>query len=265
MSGYLQRMVLSVQKPAETIRPILGSVFAPPQTAGGWEAQNIETVVPGAFPQDDAAMTTRDQSQPAPVQDPNRRMPNPEPQSPRDSRPIRESLIAASEEGQSWPESERAERVTAGAKTPFKPLISDPREAETGDTRAGQAQSTGRLEPASATPTSAHREADEKPAPRREGRWEPTEVSPGKPGPAETSRPVSAVARPFSVDRVDRGRTSLRRPEAERREPDEIQIHIGRIEVSAAAPAALRPPAPKASPGAPSLAEYLRQRDGKPV
>ena len=59
------------------------------------------------------------------------------------------------------------------------------------------------------------------------------------------------------------GREKLgsRRPEPSRREPDDIQIQIGRIEVVAAPPR--RPVAPKPSRVASSLGEYLRRRDGK--
>jgi hypothetical protein len=45
-----------------------------------------------------------------------------------------------------------------------------------------------------------------------------------------------------------------------RREPDEIQIHIGRIEVIAAAPAP-RAAAAQGRPKATPLEEYLRGRD----
>jgi len=47
------------------------------------------------------------------------------------------------------------------------------------------------------------------------------------------------------------------------REPDEIQIHIGRIEVLAVPPAPAPSAALKPERGTPSLDEYLRRRDGK--
>ena len=46
------------------------------------------------------------------------------------------------------------------------------------------------------------------------------------------------------------------------REPDEIQIHIGRIEVTAVPPPVARPVAPPTRKG-PSLDEYLSRRDGR--
>jgi len=45
------------------------------------------------------------------------------------------------------------------------------------------------------------------------------------------------------------------------RKPEEIQIHIGRIEVMAVQPAPAILPAPKPRHAAPSLEEYLRRRD----
>ena len=60
-----------------------------------------------------------------------------------------------------------------------------------------------------------------------------------------------------------REKPGSRRPESSRREPDDIQIQIGRIEVVAAPPR--RPVAPKPPRVASSLGEYLRRRDGKAV
>jgi hypothetical protein len=54
-------------------------------------------------------------------------------------------------------------------------------------------------------------------------------------------------------------RMALRSARATRKESDEIQIHIGRIEVIAVPPAAPVPPAAKPKRGTPSLAEYLRR------
>jgi len=62
---------------------------------------------------------------------------------------------------------------------------------------------------------------------------------------------------------ADRGRTRSGGVPAAPREPDEVNIHIGRIEVTAAQPPPLRPAAPKAHRKAPSLDEYLRRRGGR--
>jgi hypothetical protein len=60
------------------------------------------------------------------------------------------------------------------------------------------------------------------------------------------------------------GKRSMPHSQTTRREPDEIQIHIGRIEVIAQSPAPPAPP-PKRKPGAPSLNEYLQRRNGRSV
>jgi hypothetical protein len=52
------------------------------------------------------------------------------------------------------------------------------------------------------------------------------------------------------------------RPRSPAREPEEIQIHIGRIEVTAARPAPARS-APVAARKSPSLDEYLKRRPGR--
>lgn len=76
---------------------------------------------------------------------------------------------------------------------------------------------------------------------------------------SEDARQASAStpAPTFVTDRNDR-MSSPTRP-ATRPEPDEIQIHIGRIEVVAVPPAPVAPAACKPKRGAPSLDEYLRR------
>jgi hypothetical protein len=86
---------------------------------------------------------------------------------------------------------------------------------------------------------------------------EPSRLSPLKPG-ALPSGPIAAAAN-------GTGRRGARRADPAQREPDEIQIHIGRIEVIAAAPAPARPAQPQPRRGSFSLDEYLRRRDGKAV
>jgi hypothetical protein len=75
----------------------------------------------------------------------------------------------------------------------------------------------------------------------------------------------AAVA--LTPDTKNRGKSSLSHQSGQhQREPNEIQIHIGRIEVVAVPPTpAPQTAAPKPQRGAPSLDEYLRRRDGKAV
>jgi hypothetical protein len=55
--------------------------------------------------------------------------------------------------------------------------------------------------------------------------------------------------------------TNSRRLDESSREPDEIEIHIGRIEVTAVQAAATSVSTPKPRRGGPSLEEYLKRRD----
>lgn len=86
--------------------------------------------------------------------------------------------------------------------------------------------------------------------------------------PAEAQKSLYSVPE-LSVGRGNRGLVPNASPgpmphsaRSERRKPDEIQIHIGRIEVTAVPQT---PPSTPARPGrtAPTLAEYLHRRDGR--
>lgn len=72
----------------------------------------------------------------------------------------------------------------------------------------------------------------------------------------EASKPITAGTR--KQEKMDWSR-SLRQPE---REPSEIQIHIGRIEVTAVPPAPARPQVKPASKSL-NLDEYLKRRNGR--
>lgn len=87
-------------------------------------------------------------------------------------------------------------------------------------------------------------------------------------GPAEAQNSFYSVPE-VSVARTKRGLLPNASPgpmthaaRSERREPDEIQIHIGRIEVTAV-PQTPPPTPARAARTAPSLAEYLHRRDGR--
>jgi hypothetical protein len=56
---------------------------------------------------------------------------------------------------------------------------------------------------------------------------------------------------------------NLARPAEDARSPDEVQIHIGRIEVTAVQPPPAAPPPTRPRRGAMSLADYLKQRNGR--
>lgn len=71
--------------------------------------------------------------------------------------------------------------------------------------------------------------------------------------------PFASGAHEHGSERMEASRA---RPDAQA-VPDEIRIHIGRIEVIAVSPPPVTPAAPKPPRRAPSLDEYLRRRDGR--
>jgi hypothetical protein len=79
-----------------------------------------------------------------------------------------------------------------------------------------------------------------------------TQLVAGNVNPAEPKNPSRNRLYPFATE------PKLRSAD---REPEEIQIHIGRIEVTAVQPAPAIPPTPKPRRVTPSLDEYLRRRD----
>jgi hypothetical protein len=81
--------------------------------------------------------------------------------------------------------------------------------------------------------------------------------------PIAARRPASPGRGPirvFGLEKTQMMTPRFQRVEPAVREPDEIQIHIGRIEVTAVPPAPA-PPAAKPQRNVPSLDEYLRRRD----
>jgi hypothetical protein len=92
-----------------------------------------------------------------------------------------------------------------------------------------------------------------------------------RPGPADPERLHDAVLRTASSFRRLQGDSTAdgiapRQPHAFRtglstHVPDEIQIHIGRIEVTAVQAAAPRAPAARPGKSGPSLEDYLQRRD----
>jgi hypothetical protein len=78
-----------------------------------------------------------------------------------------------------------------------------------------------------------------------------------------TASPGNFCALPNTVaSATGKNQRDVSRQKPSAQEPDEIQIHIGRIEVTAVPPAPARPEAKPAARSV-SLAEYLKRRDGR--
>jgi hypothetical protein len=225
MSNFLQRVAASVIQPQSKLRPILGSVFAPPvlrsaEAPLSAEAQiasqtflphRQESVAPPAF--NASTPAGRDSLLPAIAQEEfspvsSHRSPN------TDQVP----LIAVTSLGelqkptQAHPQTENLDRSLASLKpaaaVSYQPLI------------AAMQETSPRLQPREPMPAAA------------------------------TIRSARAEA--------------ARRSQPAQREPDEIHIHIGRIEVAAIPQQAPRPAATAARRSL-NLSDYLKHSSGRPT
>jgi hypothetical protein len=110
--------------------------------------------------------------------------------------------------------------------------------------------------------TSASPREEARPTGRSEQTYTPLVVAKSSaPAPTGLVPMRPAIPTPLGVEKKQDKGSPSQRPEPSVREPDEIQIHIGRIEVTAMPPAAPRAAAANPRRGAPSLDEYLRRRD----
>ena len=321
MSGYLQRLALSVLEPRDSIRPVLGSLFSgaaaygtsgdlPPETERPGPAGTASESVPQATP------ALADSKRPSPDPEPSAE----EKKSPQSIfNPVSGSNQAALVPGpgektkaflaHNLPSKRRDERHEEVLRT----SQSEPTE-RTLETRGVEdqipkkaasesAKFANRFPPASdagplISTVGAKTETrlvpllvrnDDQPQleslkrpetsastiPRAEAKGLSGQTSADASVPKVAGGPpvrqgATAVAKPalrtMVVPRSDpHGKKGMPDSRTTRPEPDEIQIHIGRIEVIAVPPAPPAPPPPKRKPGAPSLNEYLQRRNGRSV
>jgi hypothetical protein len=237
VSGYLQRLVSTAAGRGGAVHPRTGSVFAPRREEmsaplQGWE--DAERVAPEPSPHPRAASVEFESS------------PTPQPT----SAPVfaHTPLLPASLE----PDM----RTIAAAPPPLRdtpeideePFVSPDEPPPAAAGRHHRAATNVHVTTPMTTPITriaddAFRPAEAAPAPPSEARMQPVSSRRASP------EPRAALGRPPAV----------RQPVV--REPDEIQIHIGRIEVIAVPPPA--PRAPKAPDRSPSLDAYLNRRNGR--
>jgi hypothetical protein len=269
MTGYLQRMADSALRPGRAIRPMLGSLFAPADSAAASETPALEDNVLSA------AVV-----QPAPMRQPSAEAP---PSAPLvRSAPSTSVHSAPSMSIRSTP-SASDDRSAA----PYVPLVAHAPETASEIAQPAMAQRASNPLPTQRTsdplpaPPAAAADSDEPgirpmrlaaeaaPSPRQA--QSPADI-------VETLRPahpVSAITRlPPPADlRAEPGAAVAFSPaqsrgrfhdaQAAAPQGDDIQIHIGRIEVTAVRPAPAPQPAGKIRRLAPSLDEYLRRQDGR--
>jgi len=279
MSGYLLRMAASVRNPGGMIHPMLGSVFStsPDQTApedvpGQDPVRHMSVVSPQPEARDVAT-----------IQQPPRQIVQAETPEPAPTSTLHFPTEPTSEPVQAAPVK----------KTSFTPLVNAteyrgvdtqpiPRKSlipEAGE--FGQPMQASIPEPTAMWPPVKPTQIPN--ADRVSGETAPLETSVREIEHRSSEQPkvVPEVVRkdryqPMMAERAPRAEeksfpTGAQRTERKdfsrhaakpERQPDEIQIHIGRIEVTAAPPAPQRPEIKPANKS-PDLGEYLKRRHGR--
>jgi hypothetical protein len=269
MKGFLQRIAAGAMKPGGAVRPIVGSVF---------EGARTTPVLPSL----DAVMEAPVRSERAGEQErrgeerAKRRRGEDERESSGENISGKGMELATSH---LVAESEGKRRAAAATGAPFPdrrwdaefvlpPVAGERRPLASADTGSGSVNPAGADESlvpgeAAAAPLASMRES------RSAAPAEPQPVS----GPLRS--PIAPlVAGDFPVAPVVPGRSAPaeagsgglpppRRAPEPKAEPEQIEISIGRIEVTAAPPAVVRAPAPRNPNRAPSLDDYLKRRNSR--
>jgi hypothetical protein len=255
MSGYLQRLAEGAARPSANIRPLLDPLFSglKPREGASFPDEEHITEPAGTAPLARAGPTTpADFSRPA---DPAGRRAAPllspvvEAESDAGGHPVGE---AGRSRGRPQPE----EAPPAASRGPGPARSVSPRflvaSQETGGRSGHPSPGDSDAGDSDAGFESPRRET---PAAREAG------VQPGRP----VSPLVSLIREQSAAPPIARDHPAAQIPRkvsgAVPREPDEINIHIGRIEVTAVQPQAPGAAAPRARRPGTSLDEYLRQRD----
>ncbi len=245
MSGYLQRLASQAMNPVAPVHPVLGSVFTASKFGGEADGSHVEgdevssrqpesrnefdsvrsvTGLPFSIPKPERSQTSEAVPGPKPFS-----TPTPEPWVRRETLQVR----------QTWENS--SPLVTPSVSRQWEPQI--------------RQESTGKAESMRdpASPRETEKQTDEisratfTPLIRQDvGRHDSQEIF------AREAKALAATARGNST-------TSSRSAPAQR-EPDEIQIHIGRIEVTAVPQAPVRTVTKPSRKGM-NLEEYLSRRD----
>jgi len=291
MNGYLQRLALRAIEPLESVHPVVGFVFSAPKYGreregslmqgddlSSIEADSLNPVHPVLGSAMSASKNASEREGSLMQGDD---LPSIEEDSLNPVHPVLGSVLSASKnaseregfpmEGDDFPRN-RLESLVTPAPDPIRPFH-DPRTGPEPLVRNErvpilQVERTAKPRPISEVPqtqnetartpkSNVHRE--------RRGQKEPS-------GPTYTPLITENFVRPNNEDIFRRESNAFAsgarekrdlsgRPVPTEREPDEIQIHIGRIEVTAV-PAQVAPAAVKPARKGPSLDEYLKRRGG---
>jgi hypothetical protein len=222
MSGYLQRLARAVTQPAETLHPLLGSVFSPthyPKASDGFEPDVVSASSSEAAPAPERSQEAHGL----------RALESPLLPSVETTIPI--SVVSAEELA---PPPAIAREIAS-----FQPLLMPARNEDS---------KTAERNPEADTATESG-----KPEEPRGLEYTPVLTQ----ALVHARHPDISVPKPNPAGVARHGRDSSRRAEGE---SDEIQIHIGRIEVTVVQQTPARAPLKPLHKGK-SLEEYLKLRD----
>lgn len=223
MSGYLQRLVRSVTQPAETVHPVVGSMFSASQRVTEQEMRPAnEDILSRSSSAEQQSESTASQPKRALEADYASILLPPHPQAAAERKPVS-------------PE----ERFS------FQPLMPTPPSEDSPTTNRTQDRNAVERITQSTEPTEKFSPSSAAALPAR------SKLSPVS---SQTLNPVGGI--PTRQTRSSFDRVEHRTAQA----PEEIQIHIGRIEVTAVQQAPARAPL-KPARKRESLDDYLRRRD----
>jgi hypothetical protein len=227
LSGYLQRMALSVLKPEVAIHPVVGSIFSTPKPRDSSESftelDNVATTERREFLRESLSTTETSSSSPSRSISGVRAVPH---------------------------DIEATQPRTAAATTPSG-VVSGDRLSRRADTVRSASVKPDMVVPVdnSANLSAKIVEHDASPVTRKFTPLMPAVLAPN---------PQSVALRPPAKP----GDNAAQSLAAQSRMTDDIEIHIGRIEVAAMQAAPIRSAPAKPPRRAASLDEYLKRRDG---
>jgi hypothetical protein len=232
MSGYLQRMVANVSRREHTTHPLVGGLFVKPAEQGVIEESATQSVPAG----------------------------------PQRADPI-SAAMNVTRDAETHPSMETAENVERVLTVSEPPLMA----AKSGLDHAEVPEADKRHRGATQAETETMPQAVFSPAARAQRRVEPPIEAAELTGPFKAPLLMTEQEPPAPTVQKNERAGPMQQPATSRpaeqpsgapqvRGREDIQIHIGRVEVIAVPPAAPRT-APAAARKTESLADYLRRRD----
>jgi hypothetical protein len=236
MSGFLQRLASSVLDAQRAIHPVVGNIWS----AGEVTEPDVREPLAAAEPFESSVPLPRRADAPAPaVTQPSTQQAAAPQIQPERSTPVSESAV-----------HHDAQEPAIVEGVAFQPLVASPQHSEAIPPPPHPVTSPEHTGPLPPQPVTSPKHTAPRP-PHRIEIARPLMPVPPIPVPAPAGARKAPALQPLS-QRQAQPAASLPR------EPDSIEIHIGRIEVLAAAPRPAQPAAPRPTRKSLDLGEYLR-------